>query len=292
MKTCNKIELEAAPDQESRASIESSLIERLMDNFTAKFNSITVAFNINGAQSTGTYINITGRELWEKLKNPRKGDKNGSHFLRTELKHDTYGKCLSRGDNHCMQVAWLIIIDVDEATASPQAVHNALKQANIAHIIIGTHSYYAENKNRFRILILSDSAYSKDQLEPTSETIVETINCFLPSGFIEYAKENRVYSQAWFTPSMPQGCEKKVLYLEYLEGQFFPAKNKQPLPNISQSAEHSVTLAQGQISPITAWNQQFPVSTVLQEHGYKLVLRGKDSCRWLSPNSTSGQGGV
>ncbi len=140
-----------------------------MTNFTEKFNSITVAFNTNGAQSTSTYTNITGGELWDKLKSPRIGDKNGAHFLRTSLKHGVDGDCLSRGDAHCTEEAWLIIIDVDEATAPPQAVHESLIQADIAHIIIGTHSYYAENINRFRILLLSDTAYSKDKLEPTSE---------------------------------------------------------------------------------------------------------------------------
>ncbi len=263
-----------------------------MTNFTEKFNSITVAFNANGAQLTNTYTNIAGGELWDKLKTPRIGDKNGAHFLRSSLKHDVDGNCLSRGDAHCTAEAWLIIIDVDEATAPPQAVHEALIQADTAHIIIGTHSYYADNINRFRVLLLSDAAYSKDQLEPTSEAVVEIINCLLTSSFIEYAKENKVYSQAWFTPSMPQNCEKALLYLEYTEGQFFPVRNKQEPPDISQPIPQTIALKQGQISPITTWNQQYPVSVVLQEHDYKLVFRNAHTCRWLSPNSTSGQAGV
>ena len=264
-----------------------------MSKFTEKLNSITVAFNTNGAQSTGTYINITGRELWGKLKSPRIGDKDGAHFLRASLKLDEQGKCLSRGDKHCAEPAWLITIDVDETTAPPQAVHEALKRADIAHIIIGTHSYYAENKNRFRIVILSDTAYSKEQLEPTSEAIVETINCLLSEGFIDYAKENKVFSQPWYTPSMPQTCNKTVLYLEYTDGSLFPVKNKQPSYVISQAAARpSMSLAQGQISPIVAWNEQIPVDDVLQEHGYRLVFKSDHLYRWISPNSTSGQGGV
>ena len=288
----NHHQFTAAPEPNTGANTDSTLNEVLMSNFTEKFNSMTVAFNINGVQSTDTYSNITGHELWQQLKKPRIGDKNGSHFLRTDLKYDDDGKGLSRGDNHCAQEAWLIIIDVDEATAPPQAVHEALKQTDTAHIIIGTHSYYAENKNRYRILLLSDSAYSKDQLEATSEAIVETINCFLTSGFIEYANENKVYSQPWFTPSMPQDCEKEILYLEYTEGQLVYVKNKQLHPNISPTPARSVPLTQGQISPINEWNKQFPVGDVLQQHGYKLVFRSKNTCRWLSPNSTSGQGGV
>ena len=288
----NHHQFTAVPEQNTGTNTDGTLNEVLMSNFTSKFNSMTVAFNTNGVQSTDTYSNITGHELWEQLKKPRIGDKNGAHFLRTNLKYDVNGKCLSRGDNHCAQEAWLIIIDVDETTAPPQAVHEALKQTDTAHIITGTHSYYAENKNRFRILLLGNTAYSKDQLEATSEAIVETINCFLTSGFIEYANENKVYSQPWITPSMPKDCEKAILYLEYTKGQLLPVKNKQPQQDISQAVVRDVELTQGQISPITAWNKQFPVRYVLQEHGYKLVFRNNHSCRWLSPSSTSGQGGV
>ncbi|MCC5792827.1 MAG: DUF3987 domain-containing protein [Legionellaceae bacterium] len=263
-----------------------------MNEFNTVLDKIEVSFNPHGAQHTTTYTNITGRELLGKLKIPRIGDKDGSHFLRTSLKHNTDGKYLSRGDDHCTQEAWLIIIDVDKATASPQTVHEALKQADIAHIITGTHSYYAKDENRFRILLLSNEAYRKDQLEPTSEAVIETINCFLTTGFVEYAKENKKYSQPWFTPSMPQDCEKTVLYLEYTEGQLFQVRNKQAPQNISQAPSRSLSLKQGQISPITEWNNQFPVEYVLQEHGYKLVLRNNQSYRWLSPDSTSGQGGV
>ncbi len=288
----NYPELTAVPEWTSGANTENTLYEATMSDFTEKFHAITVAFNPNAAQSTGTYVNITGHEFWEQLKILRIGDKNGTHFLRTGLKHDAHGKCLSRGDNHCEEEAWLIIIDVDDSTAPPHDVHEALKQAYLAHIIIGTHSYYADNQNRFRILILCENAYSKDQLKPTSEAIVETINCFLTDGYIEYAKENKAYSQSWFMPSKPLGCDKPMLYLEYTEGQSFPVKNKQVPPDISQAVASTVALAEGQLSPITEWNRQFPVGTVLEEHGYKLVFRNKETCRWLSPNSTTGQGGV
>ena len=140
--------------------------------------------------------------------------------------------------------------------------------------------------------MLSDSPYRKDQLEPTSEAVVETINCFLTKGFIEYAKENKVYSQGWFTPSMPCDYKEEILYLEYTQGQLFPVKDKQLEP-IARPAFRPTLFGEGdQISPITAWNNQFSIGTVLQEHGYKLVFQNKNICRWLSPTSTSGQGGV
>lgn len=288
----NKTEFMAAPEKRTGANLKSSLAETLMDNFTEKFNSLTVAYNPSGIKSTASYTNIIGKKLWRQLKEPRAGNKDGAHFLRTTLKYDANGLCLSRSEVHCTPNASLIIIDVDEATASPEETHEALKQANLAHILVGSHSYYAEDKNRFRILVLTDSTYSKEQLEPTSEAIVETINCYLTNGFIEYAKENKVYSQAWFTPSMPNDCDKEILYLEYTEGQLFPVKIKQSAPPVNQSMSPSISLGHGQLSPITAWNNQISISHTLEEHGYKLVFRNKNTCRWLSPHSTSGQGGV
>ncbi|WP_028389622.1 DUF3987 domain-containing protein [Legionella fairfieldensis] len=281
-----------APQQKSGANIDSSLAERLIDNFTEKFNSLTVAYNADNIQSTGNYNNITGRELWKLLKEPRIGHKNGTHFLRTDLKCDKQGVCLSRADINCTEEGRLIIIDVDETTATHLAIHEALKKADIAHILVGTHSYYAENKNRFRILLLSDSSYSKDQLEPTSEAVVETINCFLTHGFLEYANENKIYAQGWYTPSMPNDCNKEILYLEYAQGQLFPVKDKQLEPVVKQALRPIFSTEGTQISPITAWNNQVPIGTVLQEYGYKHVFKNKNTCRWLSPNSTSGRGGV
>lgn len=289
----NQVELIVAPDCNSRANSDRKFPEVLMSNFTEKFKSLTVAFNMNGIESTNTYTNITGAELWEKIKNPRIGDKNGSHFLRTNLKLDEQGKCLSRTNNHCAQEGWLIIIDVDETTAFPQTVHDALKSADIAHILVGTHSYYAENKNRFRILLLCDSAYNTEQLEPTSEAAVERINCLLTEGFIHYAKENKVFSQPWYTPSKLKNCDTAILYLEYLEGKCVPIKKKQLLPDINKEIPRSpISLTQGQISPITAWNEQIPVGHVLQEHGYRMTFQNERSRRWISPSSTSGQGGI
>ena len=153
-----------APEQKSGANIDSSLDERLKENFTEKFNSLTVAYNADNIQSTGNYSNITGKELWKLLKQPRIGHKNGAHFLRTDLKCDKQGECLSRADINCAEEGRLIIIDVDETTATHLAMHEALKKADIAHILVGTHSYYAENKNRFRILLLSDSPYNKESI--------------------------------------------------------------------------------------------------------------------------------
>lgn len=47
-----------APEQKPGASIDSSLAERLVDNFTDKFNLLTVAYNVNDIKSTENYRNI------------------------------------------------------------------------------------------------------------------------------------------------------------------------------------------------------------------------------------------
>ena len=133
---------------------------------------------------------------------------------------------------------------------------------------------------------------TKNQLEPTSEAVVETINCFLTHGFLEYANENKVYAQGWYTPSMPNECNKEILYLEYTQGQLFPVKDKQLEPVMKKASRPIFSTEGDQISPITAWNHQVPIGIVLQEHGYKFVFKNKNTCRWLSPDSTSGQGGV
>ena len=84
-----------------------------MNNCTELMSSIKVALTRSGIKSTNDFENIQLDDLLPRLKRCEIGQKDGEHFLRSPLKMDELGRCLSRSDDHAESMANVIIIDAD-----------------------------------------------------------------------------------------------------------------------------------------------------------------------------------
>ena len=66
---------------------------------------------------------------------------------------------------------------------------------------------------RYRIILVTATAYSKEQLSPTVEGIVALININLSGDLLAYASENAVWSQPWYYPRKPSDSNIEPLYI-------------------------------------------------------------------------------
>ena len=274
-----------------------------MENFTPLLNDIKVASTEFVVNVTDSFNNITGAELLKKIKQPQCGQKEGSHFLRTSLIENS-ASCLPRSDINSDSEASILIIDCDkhidvngeeiEGAPDPKLIHGILQANNVTHVLYGSYSHYVGNKgNRYRIIIPTKVSYSRKQLEPTIESIIELINSNLDSEPLASAKENCTWAQPWYYPRKPMGCITADLYFEYLEGEAIDVMNASEIPPINK-IKRTVdnNSVDGGIMPITAFNQQYSIINLLTQYGYKLCCRNGEYEKWLSPHSTSGQAGI
>lgn len=271
-------------------------------NFTTIINNTELAFSEKGVRTTDQYANINGEVLMARLKELPIGEKDGSHFLRTKLKTLDNNQCMSRAEKNAESVASILLIDCDkginkdgleiEGAPDPQLIHEALIKLNIGHIIYGSHSHYSGNKgNRYRIILATQKPYHKEQLAATAEALVLVINQNLDEKLLAYAKENSVFSQAWYTPRQPRNSSVTPLYFEYPNGNPVEVFEQEILPPVSYILPEP-QYSNNTLSPITAFNQQNLLSALMAQYGYKLKLIKNNEERWLSPDSTSGIAGI
>jgi len=277
-----------------------------MNNFTTELHAIEVASTNHDVNVTNKFQNINGKEFLSKMNEIIEGSKEGSHWIRTDLRVDDSGKCKGRGDENAASLARLLIIDADcrincngeekVGAPDPWQVSKILKDHNIAHILHGSHSHYVGNKgNRYRIIFMTKSPYKKEQLFSTAEAIVLLINKALGelgSDLLAYAKENNAWSQSWYYHRKPLGCNIDTLYLTHMDGQLLEIVEPMSLPLTTPSTKKIKQLKVGEISPIHAFNEQHKLVDELIRYGYKCRVKTTEHERWLSPDSTSGKAGI
>ncbi len=273
-----------------------------MNNFITIIKNTEVASSEQGVRAINRYTHITGEELLEKISIIQIGEKDGSHFLRTGLKISDDGRCSPRSDSNIEDLASVLIIDCDkrinqggqeiEGAPDPLHVHDTLKKLNIGHIIYGSYSHYAGGKgNRYRIIFVTEKPYHKDQLAATIEALVLLINHNLDEELLAYAKENSVFSQAWYYPRRPIKSNIQSLHFEYLTGNPISVYDAEKLPQDVHMRPERYSLGDS-LSAITAFNEQYPLSQLLPQYAYKLKFVKNGEERWLSPDSTSGIAGI
>ena len=272
----------------------------MSDFITILKNTVVASTNTN-VVVTGQFKNITADKLWVRLKQVKTGEKDGSHFIRTALKLDANGHCMPRGDHNAEKMASILIIDCDkridsngeeqDGAPNPYGVSESLKTAGIGHILFGSYSYYG-GLTRYRIILVTKPPYSKEQLLPTAEAIVALININLNGDLLSYAAENSVWSQPWYYPRKPADSIVEPLYIEYLEGNAVDVVEPEPIAPVTQVIKREKTINAGEISPISAFNQQNGLVDLLPVYGYKRVLMTSEHEKWLSPDSTSGKEGI
>lgn len=280
-----------------------------MSNFKIILKEIKLETNNKGIFSVNTYIPITGPEWYQKLKMCEEGDKDGSHFLRGEISISNNNGIKTRKDEN-MDLSRVIIIDCDEGLSQvkmvntdnqthqtcpePKYVHNILNKLGIGHIIYGTYSGYVDCV-RYRIILLTDKPFNKEQLKFTTQFVLHNINeelLKINQTLLAYAKENNSFSQPWFYPRKPTNCKKNVIYFENLDGQVVDVKDVQNLPDLTLSKPKELQLNNGEISVIDEFNQRYSLKNLMDQYGYILVSDLGDQLRFLRPNSTSNQAGI
>lgn len=273
-----------------------------MSDFITIIRNTEVASSEQGVRVTNQYTHLTGEALLERLRTIQIGDKDGSHCLRSKLKIVENGRCMPRSDVNIESLANLLIIDCDkkanqygeeiEGAPDPLLVHNVLKNLNIGHVIYGSYSHYAGGKgNRYRIILVTQKPYYKEQLSATAEALVLLINHNLNKELLAYAKENSVFAQAWYYPRRPVSSEVKPLYFEYLNGNPIEIFEPEISPPINHMRVRS-NFSSGDLSPIKAFNEQNTLNKLLTQYGYKRKLATSTEERWLSPDSTSSRAGM
>lgn len=277
-----------------------------MNDFNTLLNEIKVASTNSGVNITNQFTNISGGELLRELCSPREGCKDGSHWLRGALKVEATGKCMPRSNENAESLASVLIIDCDcsidgngqeiEGAPDPLKVSNILKNNGIGHALYGSYSHYTGEKgNRYRILLITKTPYSKEQLPPTAQKIVSLINTELTKMdvmVLAYAIENHSWSQPWFFPRKPSSSSIEPLYIEYVEGNAVDSIASLQLPLDNHTPHRVKQLGVGELSPIDLFNEQNNLADGLSRYGYKRILITKDYEKWLSPASSSGVAGI
>ena len=274
-----------------------------MNHFNTVLNEIKVASSNDGVIGTPFYQNISGREWLAKLRDCHVGHKEGSHWLRTTLQVNETGQCMGRSNDNADSLAHILIIDCDkhitpdgqevDGAPEPLKISDILKDHEIGHILHGSHSHYINEKgNRYRIVLITDSFYTREQLSPTVESIIALINVGLSScdeNLLANAVENSTWAQSWYYPRQPINSEIDPLYFEYLDGQLVEVINPLKLPSSNHIApRQDKKIKPGEISVIDTFNKQKNLIDALNHYGYKRVLPNK----WLRPNSSSNRPGI
>jgi hypothetical protein len=285
-------------------------INHVKQSFMEVMCNIVVASSMHSVRTTNQYRNISGHELLAKLRCVAAGQKEGSHFLRCALKTDEQGKCLSRCDKHTQSLARLVIIDCDsridlngeiyQGAPCPKKISEILREQKIAHILYGSHSHYVGNKgNRYRLIMLTQTPYTKAQLTPTMEQIVTLINANLRDELLVNVSENSTWAQPWYHPRKPEDCDIAELYFEYLDADTIKVASPKTLTIINRKttdlAANNATIIFDEIreiSAIHAFNEQYPLPKLLQHYGYKKIYATENCEKWLSPDSNSGIPGI
>jgi HPt (histidine-containing phosphotransfer) domain-containing protein len=274
-----------------------------MSNFITIIRNTEIASSEEGVRITGQYTHVSGETLLERLKINQVGEKDGSHFLRTRLKIAESGRLMTRADSNMESLASCLIIDCDkrinqigqeiEGAPDPLLIHNILKNLDIGHVIYGSYSYYSGGKgNRYRIILASQKPYNKDQLAAIAEAIVLLINQNIDEELLAYAKENSVFSQAWYHPRKPENCIAEHLYFEHLEGLAIRIVEPKNFPPTNHAEPQQHKWSGNQISPIQTFNEQYGLTELLSQYGYKRKLVTGTHEKWLSPDSSSRIAGI
>lgn len=274
-----------------------------MNEFNTILDKIEVASSYDDVRGEPAYQNISGAQWLGKLRECPKGIKKGLHWIRTTLNVDHANQCLRRKNDNAASLAYVLLIDCDkrispdgqevDGAPDPLLVSNILKAHEIAHILHGSYSHYMNEKgNRYRILLMAQSAYNKEQLAPTVESIVAKINiglAALEEDLLANAVENSTWAQGWYYPRQPTDNSGELLYLEHMTGQLVEVIESLNLPAIHHLLPRkSMQMKPNEISVIDLFNEQKNICDVLIYYGYKQVLPDK----WLSPNSSSGVPGI
>ena len=272
---------------------------------------MSLAFAAAGFRDTDLKPRVyTLAALSDRLKHVRVGPKDGSYLIR--------GGDLSickRADEN-LQSAELIILDGDSSidpetgeilTGAPSfhAVHDALKDMNIAHIMHTSHSNRGSDGVvsfwKYRILIPC-KMQSQEELTAAVDYFIAELH--KRQIWMNCVNENYRWSQPWFLPRVSKDEEKeRFVHRDHLDGEIFnidtavswqreSAQQNEIIDKIKHTAPQPVTS-----TTISQFNEQHGLEWMraqLASMGYRFSHYDKrnDAYRYLAPTSETGTAGV
>ncbi|WOJ92916.1 hypothetical protein R0135_14130 [Congregibacter variabilis] len=257
-----------------------------------------------------TNVELTLGQLIEQFSEPPPvGEKDGSYFVRGPLREG----CSTRADAN-IQHAELLVLDGDrsfdpatgevfEGAPDPTAVHDALRQEGINHLLYPTHSHCQVGKgNRYRVLIAT-SPMGQKQITIAAQQICDRLaDRGVP---LVNVKENNSMSQPWYEPRRASE-DQEYLCLSFTEGPIYEAPEvpaDEPFADETfrklPTQPHSATPRDPDsiASQFTdAHDGARELLELLQSKRYALrgisEINGAPSYRLMCPESTSGSAGA
>lgn len=276
-------------------------------------HKMSLAFAAAGFRDTDLKPRVyTLSQLSDRLKHVRVGPKDGSYLIR--------GGDLSickRSDEN-LQSAELIILDGDSSidpetgeilTGAPSfhAVHDALKEMNVAHIMHTSHSNRGSDGVvsfwKYRILIPC-KMQSQEELTAAVDYFIAELH--KRQIWINGVNENYRWSQPWFLPRVSKEEEReRFVHRDHLDGDIFSIdtaiswqrQTEQQNQIIDQIKNTESATPPATSTTISQFNEQHGLEwmrATLASMGYRFSHYDKrnDAYRYLSPSSSTGTAGV
>ena len=274
---------------------------------------MSLAFAAAGFRDTDLKPRVyTLAALSDRLKHVRVGPKDGSYLIRG----GNLSICKRADEN--LQSAELIILDGDSSidpetgeilTGAPSfhAVHDALKDMNIAHIMHTSHSNRGSDGVvsfwKYRILIPC-KMQSQEELTAAVDYFIAELH--KRQIWMNCVNENYRWSQPWFLPRVSKDEEKeRFVHRDHLDGNIFSIdtaiswqRQTEQQNQIIDHIKHApVALPTQNSTTISQFNEQHGLEWMraqLASMGYRFSHYDKrnDAYRYLAPTSQTGTAGV
>lgn len=253
---------------------------------TSGFNLINLNDIIHQIQNP---IDLTAYQPDENGK-LRQAKSNCPWFLPSDCATSKQKNAVELHNNYTCLVA-----DVDDGNSDLEAIEGDLKGNGIdCYYIYSTMSSKPEDK-RWRVVVPISQSIDLDHWQALQAALVVALagdDCTSRSQQISYLPALSVYNQDCYQFKIEQGQPLDV-FESYFAGQaaLLAAEQAQEMREQEAKAKAAqpkkLSLTDGQISPIDAFNQANDWHSLLSQYGFK--KRGK---KWLHPDSTSGVAGV
>ncbi|WP_070969905.1 DUF3987 domain-containing protein [Vibrio sonorensis] len=211
-------------------------------------------------------------------------------FLPSDIGTSKRKNDLESHSNYTMLVA-----DIDDGNSEINAIEGDLELNGIdSYLIYSTMSSKPDDK-RWRVVVPISQPVDLDHWQALQATLVVSLNgddCTSRSQQISYLPALSVFNKECYQYTVESKQPLDVFNSYFAEqaallSQEQAREAEEQAAKVKPAKQSPISLAGGQISPITTFNQVNDWSDLLSGQGYK--KRGK---KWLHPDSTSGLAGV
>jgi Protein of unknown function (DUF3987) len=249
--------------------------------------------------------------LVARLKGPEIGEKDGSYFTCSTFEHGRRSTANQAGHPlHALVLDGDSRIDpktgeISSGAPDPILVHEALKDRDITHAIVPTHSDGAPGKGtRYRVVIPC-VPQDKSELTAAHDWVIDVLH--RDGAFINPVPESTDVARLWFLPRVrDEAALARFLVLEHDGLRLFPMDEAKAWFERRRADEPGLCVddvkepaGSDDSMPIGRFNKQHGASWIcetLTRHGYKFAhtatLNDMPSYRFIAPESESKTPGV